>query len=150
MNKKIIICSLLVLVTILAPLASAVPACTEQQLVKPAALSPQLLLQEKPEGILRTAYILVFVVSFTPGKGIQPCQGADIHLRGLLHSYRGTTNETGIYLFAVHTSFLREKYYLATVSMVFQNHTVTKIGFVHLKARQIAAKGFLYILPETP
>jgi hypothetical protein len=148
MNKKIMICCLLLLLTILAPLSSAVPALTDQQLRQQTVLSPQRVLQDNPIGILRKAYIVIYVVTFTPGKGIQPCQGADIHLRGFLHSYNGTTNEMGIYLFAVHTSLLREKIYLATVNIVLQNNTVTKRGFIRLHARQIIYKGFLFVVSE--
>jgi hypothetical protein len=139
MSKKILTCSLLLILTfIIAPIATAYSPLPEQLVQQPVT--------ETPQGILGTAYIAVIVLTYTPGQGIKPCQGADIHLRSILRSYNGTTNEKGIHLFAVHTSLLREKHYLATVSINAQNQTMMRIGFIHLKARQVVYKGFLFLL----
>jgi hypothetical protein len=140
MNNKIVLGSLLLLVIfIITPLASAYNPLPEQ------LLTPQPI-TETQEGILGTAYIVIVVLTYTPGQGIKPCQGADIHLRSFLHSYNGTTNEKGIHIFPVHTALLREKYYITTASIQLQNTTMQRIGLIHIRAKQIIYKGFLFVV----
>jgi hypothetical protein len=149
MKKKIMMFSLFTLATLLsASLVSASTISLEQRGIKAATVASQReQASEAPQGVIRTAYLVVFVITFTPGAGIQPCPGAEVRVRGLLHSYNGTTDDKGLHLFAVHTSFLREKLYFITVSMVSQDHVVKRTAFLHLRSWQVVYRAFLFLQP---
>ena len=140
MNKKIITGSLFLILTfMITPIVSAYNPIAEQPII------PQTT-TETPEGTLGMATIVVFVLTYTPEQGLQPCQGADIHLRGFLHSYNGTTNEKGIHIFIVQSKLHRERHYIATASIQSQNQTMMRIGFISLRSRQVIYKGFLFVV----
>jgi hypothetical protein len=149
MKKKIMMFSLFTLLTfMITPLVSASGIFTAQPIINQTATTQQEEpATETPEGIIRTAYLIIFVVTFTPGSGVQPCPGAEIHIRGLFHSYNGTTDDKGLHLFKVRTSFLREKLYFVTVSMVSQDHVVKRTAFLHFRPWQIVLKAFLFLQP---
>lgn len=135
-----------VAILIFTPFASAFGTFNEQQILQNTAVELQEeLINEKPAGILGTAYLFVYAITYTQGEGLSPCVGANIRVKGLFRSYNGTTNEQGIYLFAVHTSLLREKYYFITVNATLGDHVVTKRAFIHIGARTIFTKGFLFL-----
>jgi len=150
MKKKIMMFSLFALgLLVIAPLASAGTPITEQQSIGTGAAVVQQgdTGAGTPAGVFRTAYLIVFALTFTPGAGVQPCQGAEVRVRSLFHSYNGTTDEKGLHLFAVHTSFLREKAFFVSVKMTIGDHVAKRTAFLHLRSWQIAYKTFLFLQP---
>jgi hypothetical protein len=150
MKKKIMMVSLLALMLlVVAPVASAGAPITEQSVGTRAAIAQQTDTGSgTPAGVLRTAYLIVFALTFTPGSGVQPYQGAEIRVRSLFHSYNGTTDEKGLHLFAVRTSFLREKAFFVSVKITIGDHVAKRTAFLHLRSWQIAYKTFLFLQPS--
>jgi hypothetical protein len=150
MKKKIMIFSLLALALfVVAPFASAGSPVTEQPLTQEITVDQYGDSRTvAPSGLFRTAYLVVFVLTFTPGSGVQPCQGAEVRVRSLFHSYNGTTDDKGLHLFAVHTSFLREKTYFVSVKMTIGDHVAKRTAFLHFRSWQIDYKTFLFLQPS--
>ncbi|MBN1280157.1 MAG: hypothetical protein JXA00_00755 [Candidatus Thermoplasmatota archaeon] len=96
-------------------------------------------------GVLRLAYLIVYVFVYNKTSGLQPCEGANISIRGLSKWYSGTTDEYGMHLFLLKTPLFRQRWYIVKISATVNDHLITKTSFLHIKATQIQTKGFLLI-----
>jgi hypothetical protein len=104
------------------------------------------IVQEKPESLLLTGYLLIHVYTYSPGVGFQPYHGANISVKGGLYSYNGTTDDMGDFLFNVHTNLFRAKIYFIKVSILPQDRLLTRRSSILIGLRQIVYKEFLFIV----
>ncbi|MBE3094406.1 MAG: hypothetical protein IMZ52_05195 [Actinobacteria bacterium] len=148
MKKKIVLCCLFVVMTLLVlPIMSANSTFKEQPTVQNIGAEKQgCMVQEKPDAMVGMGYLLIHVFTYTPGIGIQPYQGATVNVRGFLYSYNGTTDEGGDCLFNVHTKLFRAKLYFVKVSIFSQDRLVTKRDSIYIQPRQILYKEFLFVV----
>jgi len=148
MKMKIVVCCLVVVLALVAtPFVSAFRTFEGLSPVKKTDFETQsTLIDEKQVSSLGSGYLLFLVFTFTPGQGFNPYQGANVTARSILHFYNGTTDEKGICVFKVNAPLFRENLYFVKVSIVSQNRTISKMAFIHMKALQIAYKGFLFVV----
>lgn len=148
MKKKIVVfCIFAVMLLVTLPVLSSAAAEKEQQLVR---FANSELHNDEATGTfdspLLTGYILINVMTWTPGVGIHPYEGANISVKGLFYSYSGETDESGDCLFKVRTNLFRPKNYHMKVSIPPGNWFHTRRTSFFIMPRQIAFKEFLFIV----
>jgi len=148
MKKKVgLFCLFVVLTFLTTSLASGFHTVPQPLTAQDTVFEEQAsLIQEKQKAVLGTAFLLIYVLTFTQGEGLKACQGANITVKSLLHTYNATTDERGIHVFPVHTALLREKFFFIKVSIVSEDEELTKTALIRMKSRQIMSKGFLFII----
>jgi hypothetical protein len=149
MKKKIIIFSLFSLMTLLVPsFASAYGTFSEQPQMMKTAVEQQRNIgtEKKSEARLGTAYLAISVIAYTPGLGIYPCPGANIHIKGLFYSYNETTDENGFLIFEVHAPLFRQKLYFITINLTTPDRVLKRLDFVSLRAQQIYSREYIFFI----
>jgi hypothetical protein len=139
----IIYCFLLSLILIATPLISAT-GLPKNSFQAPAG---DVQLSDSGEGqpsAIGGGYLLLLVFTYAPGKGINPYQGANITVRGLFHSYNGTTDQNGICLLKVRSPLLHEKIYFVKTSIISNNRTISRHAVLEIRGPRISYKGFLF------
>jgi len=148
MKKKIVVCCLLVSLALVAtPLVSAFRTFEGQSTVWNTDFERKSsAIDENQVSSLGSGYLLFLVLTFTPGQGIHPYQGANVTAGNLFRSYNGTTNEKGVCVITVKAPLFREKLFFVKVSIISHDRVVSKIAFIYMKAFQIASKVFLFLV----
>lgn len=148
MKKKLLFFCFLAVMTLLAlPVTSiAAPYHELQPLFQSTTQPPNDDGQGTLDSPWFTGYLLIRVLTYSPGEGIHPYERANITVRGLFYSYNGQTDETGDCLFKLHTNLFRPKKYFVRVSIPPDDWFHTKRVTFFIEPRQIIYREFLFVV----
>ena len=128
------------------------PLATAAQNIEGLSLSMNLgyaqqsaAIEEKQEPLLRTGYLLLVVLVYTPGQSLTEYKGANITARSLFHKYNGTTDDNGVCMIKVSAPFLHERVFFVKASIVNKDgNTRSRIALISMKAWHLAYRIFLF------
>ncbi len=134
MKKIGVVCSVLFLMLMVLPVASAYGVVPEQK-------TPE----DSPVPLELTGYLLIHVSVYTPGEGLHPFTGANISVKGLFHQYSGQTDERGDCLFQLHSRLFRPKLYFIKVTIPPADFLHTKFNTMYMQTGQIVYRDYLFV-----
>ncbi|MBN2600229.1 MAG: hypothetical protein JXA75_06790 [Candidatus Thermoplasmatota archaeon] len=147
MMKKIVVYVVFMLAMLMmVPAASSYGVVTDQHALFDRSVDTQQVeVQETAAPAGFSGFLLIHVMMYSLDDGLHPCEGANISVRGLFHSYKGQTDENGTCLFQVHTHLFRTKRYFVQVTIEPKDWKHIRFASIYMEPWEILYREFLFL-----